>query len=200
MGYKRNKEKIIKVAAELIHDKGFSNTTVDEILAASGVTKSNFYYHFQSKEDLAIQILERKMREFSEGVLVILDPGRKGASPRDRLEAFFARITDYHRRNHCRLGCPFGNLAVEMSTLNERFRRRLSKFFDEFTEAVRACLDEGVAGGWFRKDLAVDKTAVVIVSAIEGAILLVKTQRSIRPLEQTRSLIMETLSPREREC
>ena len=55
----KSKERLLASARELIHENGFQQTSVDEILKKSGVTKSNFYYHFKSKEELGLIILER---------------------------------------------------------------------------------------------------------------------------------------------
>ena len=52
-----NKENILTKAAELIHTKGYNHTSIKDILAAAAVTKSNFYYHFESKEQLVFEIL-----------------------------------------------------------------------------------------------------------------------------------------------
>jgi len=52
-----SKEKILSKAAELIHTKGYNHTSIKDILEAAVVTKSNFYYHFESKEQLAFEML-----------------------------------------------------------------------------------------------------------------------------------------------
>jgi TetR/AcrR family transcriptional repressor of nem operon len=53
------REKILDAAQALILERGYSGTTVDDILAAAGVTKGAFFYHFKSKSDLAAALLQR---------------------------------------------------------------------------------------------------------------------------------------------
>ena len=65
------KEKIVAEASQLIHTKGFNNTSVQDILDAASVTKSNFYYHFDSKEQLGFDVLGGRMRWFNE---LIIEP------------------------------------------------------------------------------------------------------------------------------
>jgi TetR/AcrR family transcriptional repressor of nem operon len=59
-----SKQKIVDKAAELIHTRGFNHTSIQDILDAASVTKSNFYYHFESKEQLAFEVLGERMRQF----------------------------------------------------------------------------------------------------------------------------------------
>lgn len=59
----RTREKILDLAYVSIIKKGFAATSIEELVAASGITKSGFFYHFRDKNDLARQILERYQAE-----------------------------------------------------------------------------------------------------------------------------------------
>ena len=48
------KDKILDAALMVIRAKGYTATTVDDLCAASDVTKGAFFHHFKSKDDLAI--------------------------------------------------------------------------------------------------------------------------------------------------
>jgi AcrR family transcriptional regulator len=51
------KENILEIAQNLMLQKGFSGTSIDEIIAASSITKGGFFYHFDSKNDLAKHLM-----------------------------------------------------------------------------------------------------------------------------------------------
>lgn len=53
-----NKTKIFKTAEELFYEKGYTHTSVDEIIERSGTSKGTFYYHYKSKAELALGVLE----------------------------------------------------------------------------------------------------------------------------------------------
>ncbi|WP_309643489.1 TetR/AcrR family transcriptional regulator [Phenylobacterium sp.] len=55
----RTRERLLDVAYDSIIRKGFSATSIEELVAEAGITKSGFFYHFRDKNDLARQILER---------------------------------------------------------------------------------------------------------------------------------------------
>ena len=52
-----NKDKITETAYELFRSFGYNGTSIDMLIKTAGVSKSNFYYYFESKEELALKIL-----------------------------------------------------------------------------------------------------------------------------------------------
>jgi len=188
----KSKEKIIGVATELFHKKGYQQTSVDEILEGSGVKKSNFYYHFKSKEELALQILDMRIGEFESNV-ISKTLRENSLSPKNRLHRFYERVRAFHQGLKCSGGCPFGNLAIEMSDMNEKFRKRLSVFFTRWEEAIESCIREGIQKGEFRPDINPNLAAGLILSQLEGAIMMVKTHKTLDPLTKGAQTVLKLL-------
>src|SRR5262245_38632868 len=118
---KSTREVLIEAASHLIHLKGYQNTSVDEVLTASGVGKGNFYHYFKSKEDLGYAILDRVVDAFLERALepCFKDPD----APRMvQIRCFLSRIREAQHERNCVGGCVFGNLAAELSDVHEGFR------------------------------------------------------------------------------
>ena len=59
---------ILQSAAESFAERGYRDTTLSELIARSGLTKGAFYFHFASKEQLALAVLEEKQRQWREFV------------------------------------------------------------------------------------------------------------------------------------
>lgn len=188
----KSKDKILACAKELFHEHGFHQTSVDEILKQSGVTKSNFYYHFKSKEELGLIILERFIAHYETEVL-LKTLGNKSLQPTEKFDEFYVTVKAYHRDLQKARGCPFGNLAIEMSGANEHFREKLSAFFNSWERNIEDCIKEGMSKGDFRNDLPPGVVAQFILSHLEGAIMMVKTHRSIEPLSTGSETIMKLL-------
>ena len=55
----KTRERLLEIAQASVLDKGFSNTSIDEIISAAEITKSGFFYHFKDKTDLAKALLVR---------------------------------------------------------------------------------------------------------------------------------------------
>lgn len=188
----KSKEKILVSAKELFHENGFQQTSIDEILKKSGVTKSNFYYHFKSKEELGLVILDRFIQLYESDVL-IKTLGNKELAPSERLIEFYRSVRTFHRDLEKPRGCPFGNMAIEMSGSNESFREKLSVFFNSWEKIIEECISEGMRSGDFRGDLPPGVIAQLILSHLEGAIMMVKTHRSIEPLSSGSETILKLL-------
>jgi TetR/AcrR family transcriptional repressor of nem operon len=188
----KSKDKILASAKELFHEYGFQQTSVDEILKKSGVTKSNFYYHFKSKEELGLKILQRFINQYEADVLM-KTLGNKSLGPSERLIEFYNAVRMFHRDLHNPRGCPFGNMAIEMSGSNENFREKLSAFFNSWEKIIEECINEGMRTGDFRSDIHPGVVAQLILSHLEGAIMMVKTHRSIEPLSSGSETILRLL-------
>ncbi|MER3445460.1 MAG: hypothetical protein C4291_00880 [Candidatus Dadabacteria bacterium] len=190
----KSREKIIQAATYLLHKNGYQTTTVDEIAQTTGVTKSNLYYYFRSKEELALEALDRRMKQFESNV-IFPTLGEISLSPKKRLQRFYNRVANFHRSLKCKYGCPFGNLAIEMSDVSERFRRQLSVFFRKWEKAIEKCIDEGIREGEFRCDISPRLTAQLILSQVEGAIIMVKTHKTLEPITEGAKAVLKLLEP-----
>jgi TetR/AcrR family transcriptional repressor of nem operon len=184
-----NRERILEAAARLFHERGFQGTSLDDILSGSGVCRSNLYYHFHSKEELGLAVLDWLAQRFAAGVLEsTLCDGRLPA--RRRLERFLASIGEELRAGAYSRGCPFGNLAAELAGEHPKFRERLGTLFHRWEAALVGCLRDGIRQGEFRADLDVERIATALVSQFEGAVLLSKTYGHGGPVRAARATLV----------
>src|SRR5438067_1298505 len=109
-----SKPKILDAAREMFYRSGYLGTSVDDIIAGAKVSKSNFYYHFKSKEDLGLAVLSSRCGEFESVLAATLC--NDGLTPKDRLTELIRRLSEIEDL----AGCPFGNLVAEMSEHSER--------------------------------------------------------------------------------
>ncbi|NIP31396.1 MAG: TetR family transcriptional regulator [Candidatus Dadabacteria bacterium] len=187
-----SKEKILRTAYTMIHQNGFERTSVDEIIRKAGVSKSNFYYHFRTKQMLGLAVLDMRIENYTAEILgkTLLD---ENLSPLKRLASFYEKVISLHVDYECRYGCPFGNLAIELSAKNNRFRKRLEEFFGFWQQTIESCLSEGVKIGEFSDKINVQVFSELILSHLQGAILMTKTYKRINPLERGSKEIINLL-------
>jgi TetR/AcrR family transcriptional regulator, transcriptional repressor for nem operon len=191
----RSREKILQAAETLFHRRGFQPTSLEELLEASGVCRSNFYYHFQSKEDLGLEVLARLVERFEARVIRgILED--ESVPARRRLETLFHTLREGQREVSYSAGCPFGNLAAELSGVHPQFRDRLSVFFRRWEDALERCLRDGMARAEFRQDLDTRLMALAIMGQIEGAFLLSKAHRDGEPIDAGAQMVLQLLESR----
>lgn len=168
------------------------------IMRRSGVCRSNFYYYFESKEALGLLAIEKAASEFKEKILskTLLN---QDLNPLERLDGFYREAISFQHSLFSRspyAGCFFGNLALEQSGISENFRSVLSGYFKEFKDCFEQCLRDGVEQGFLREEIDPKEIAGLLISQIEGAILLSKVDNSIEPFESAcaamRNLIVKS--------
>ena len=177
------RDQILDAAARLIHLQGYHSTTLDDVLSASGVGKGNFYYHFESKEELGYAIIDRLVRGFVERTLepAFADTDR---DPLAQIHGFLDRVLANLRQRNCVGGCPLGNLASELSDVHEGFRQRLAEIFVQWRATLARALRRSQAAGGLNADCDPDGLAHFLVAALEGAILMSKMAKDITVMEQ----------------
>jgi len=187
-----SREKVLVAATELFCERGFAQASMDEILKVAHVTKSNFYYHFPSKEALGMEVLKRLQEEMKNDVWprTLQDPSK---SPLQRIESFVHCIVENLERTDCRSGCPFANLAVELSDGWPKFRETLAAFFKETVHQIADCVRDAQHAGEIPAQLDANMTAQLFFTQLEGAVILAKTYKDISPIHQSFEAIRKLL-------
>ncbi|MEV4758470.1 TetR/AcrR family transcriptional regulator [Micromonospora sp. NPDC049559] len=168
------REKILAAAQRLIEQRGYSALGVAEICKAAGVPKGSFYYFFESKEALALAVIDEQWNAQRRDWAVVLGGDEQ---PLYRLRRLFEATADVQRagQRSCGTvsGCLFGNLTLELSNQTESIRARLQEIFESQVEMVRAVVDEARERG----DVGVvdaTEAARAIVAQLEGQVLFAK--------------------------
>lgn len=191
-----SRQKILECAQEMFHQVGYEPTSVDEILRRCGVVRSNFYYHFKSKEELAVAVLERQEQEL-EPVLDLLRD--RAQEPPYRLHRFIEAMRAAQEDTLHFAGCPFGSFAAALSTQEDagtlRFRAQLCSIFLNIETALTVCMEEGIEQGQFRRDIAPDEMARFVVAALEGLMILTRANQKSAPLERGALVLHKLLAP-----
>ncbi|HKQ49930.1 MAG TPA: TetR/AcrR family transcriptional regulator [Phycisphaerae bacterium] len=111
------RDRLIETAGDLFYTTGFQAVGLDRILSAVGITKTAFYKHFESKDDLILAVLDRRDRaDIAEAIAHMRRHG--GSDPRAQILAFFDLLADWFARPDFR-GCFFMNAATEFPSAHD---------------------------------------------------------------------------------
>jgi TetR/AcrR family transcriptional regulator, transcriptional repressor for nem operon len=165
---------ILKQAEHLIHLRGYHCTSLDEIAERCGMTKANLFHHFKSKEDLGLAVLDYKIEAYRGGCLGKISAH---ADPVGAVKELFYAAACFYRGNGCKAGCFVGNIALEMSDINDRFRERVSAFFEEWVSTLEELLRRHKAAGYFLPGFKPGSAAEAVLALYEGAIMLARSRR-----------------------
>lgn len=173
------REDIIRKGANLIHAQGFKATGIQQILNAAGIPKGSFYFYFKSKEDFGIAVIDYFTATTGEIFRRYLE--NKKIPPLRRLESLFEHFEATFEKSGNALGCPIGNLSLELADINERLRAHLGTVIKELITGIESCLREAKRDKSLPTDLDTVDTACFIFHAFEGAIMHMKVEKSIEP-------------------
>lgn len=169
------RELLLRAAYREIHKSGFESTGLDRILTATGITKGALYYHFGSKKAVGYAIVDEIIAEVTRDKW--LRPLYKSADPIDTLIGIL-RTTSL-RLEDVRAGCPWNNLAQEMSLRDEAFRKHLAKVLHEWQEGIATALRTGQRKGIVRRDLDAREAAGFLIAMYEGYVTLAKNAQNV---------------------
>ena len=105
------RERLIEAASNRFYRSGFRDVGIDQILADVGISRTAFYKHFESKDDLLLAVVKAQDQWVRDHFRAAVTRAG-GKSPRERLLAFFDVVTEIVRREDFR-GCFFVNVAIE---------------------------------------------------------------------------------------
>jgi TetR/AcrR family transcriptional regulator, transcriptional repressor for nem operon len=169
----------VLAAAELMHVQGVAATTIDEVLAASSTSKSQFYQHFEDKTDLVYEVITLRADE-------ILSWQRLRLEKVDSIRGLYQWRDAMVQRCVLRRGlwgCELGSLAAELSDADERARESLNDHFAEWRELLAAALIRMCDNGILRPDIDTKGLAIGLLAAVEGGYLLSQTSHDPRPMQ-----------------
>src|SRR5437870_4760950 len=172
------RSRIVEAAADLIYAHGVERTSLDDVMAASGVSKSQLYHYFADKDALVLEVIARQTER-------VLDAQRPHLEALDSLPALKAWRDLFVRLNKAaqNKGCPLGNLASELANDSAPARKRLADSFSLWRERIEKGLAQMQERGELSASADPHDLALALLSAVEGGLLLAKTAQSGRPLE-----------------
>src|SRR5215467_2143469 len=175
------RERIVEAARVLFFKQSYAATGVAEILKAAGANSGSLYHFFPSKEDLLVGVLE-KYRSMLEPY--VLEPAfARSADPIERLFAILQGYRLLLEATHFELGCPIGNLALEVSNSQKKARKLIVANFKAWCDAVSGLVAD--AGDQFPACIDRAAFATYVLATMEGAVMLARTYRSFEPFDQT---------------
>jgi AcrR family transcriptional regulator len=145
--------RILDAAARCFAKHGFARTRVEDVAAEARVSRALVHHHFGSKEELAQQVQQHMLEEWSAAV----DHAIAGAaSAGEALEAWLrVNLSDMRRR-------PLLHAILADAALLASFEDAARRSMAEWREKLVALLQRGVTSGEFRVDLDVESTAEVL--------------------------------------
>jgi TetR/AcrR family transcriptional repressor of nem operon len=172
------RQRIVDATVSLVFAKGVEGTTLDDVRAAAGVSKSQLYHYFADKDALVREVIS------TQATRVLAEQGT-ALTQLDSLSAlrrWCDRILVLNR-GAANGGCPLGSLASELANKSEQARALLVAGFNSWEDLLAAGFAKMQENGELETSADPRGLAIGVLSAVQGGLLLAKTSRSEEPLK-----------------
>jgi len=192
--------RIIDAAADLMWRRGVGATTLDDVRAASGTSKSQLYDHFKDKDELVHAVVQRQGD-------YIIDMNRKALANLNSMRGLelwrdgaLQKVTVVNGA----YGCELGSLAAELSDVDEPVRVMMDKMFRDWEKLLEDGFERMRRRGILREDADPRSLATAVIAALQGGYLMSQVAHEVEPmrvaldmvLDRVRSFLTEVPKPK----
>ena len=167
---------ILQKAFELIYSKGYQTTSVDEIIATTQVTKGAFYYHFKTKDEMGLAIINELMIPNFKNTFI--EPFQSVVNPIDTIYNLMYYLLIENENLKVEYGCPASNFTQEMAPWNIDFTKALNELSLQWENAMIDAIEKGKESGTIKSNVNSKEVAVFVLSGYWGIRNLGKLENS----------------------
>jgi len=182
---------LVWCGTELLTERGFQITGIDEVLKRVGVPKGSFYYYFKSKVHFGHAVIDNYEAYYAKKMDRIFNDYSQ--SPLQRLVNFTVNAKNGMVKFDFKRGCLIGNLGQELAALDTQFRERLEGVLLSWEKRVADCLAEAIDIGEIAPKQDPQALSRFFWVGWEGAILRSKLMRSLEPIDQFTSIFFRSV-------
>jgi TetR/AcrR family transcriptional regulator, transcriptional repressor for nem operon len=169
----QTRQEIIRKAAPIFNQRGFDGAALSDLMKATGLEKGGIYRHFDSKQQLAAEAFDYAWRETFDARIHDLD---SISNTVDRLKQLLTNFVE--RRGIIPGGCPLLNTAIDTDDGNSVLRDRARKALDGWRSYLMSVIRAGIKAREIRSSIDAKKLATLIISSLEGAVMVYRLERS----------------------
>ncbi len=178
------RRRIVAEAAALFNQHGFEGSSMSDLMEITGLEKGGLYRHFASKEEIAAEAFDYAWGAASEARMGDLDEVPNSV---DRLKRFVANFVE--RSPAVPGGCPLLNTAVDADDGNPVLRKRARAALRAWMGRLAKIVDKGIEAGEIRQEVDAKKLATLIISSLEGALMMGRLERDRESLATVQSFL-----------
>jgi TetR/AcrR family transcriptional regulator, transcriptional repressor for nem operon len=171
------RREIIRKAAPIFNQKGYEGAALSDLMQATGLEKGGIYRHFDSKQQLAAEAFDYAWN-------LALDTRFEGtqqiSNSVDRLKQLVRNFWE-RRAGLVPGGCPLLNTAIDSDDGNTQLREKARRALSSWLDRLRSIIEGGQQRGEIRSDVDSSELATLIVSTLEGTLMVSRLQRKDDP-------------------
>ena len=167
------------MAAPLFNKKGYAGTSMNEILAATGMAKGGVYGHFESKDQIAAAAFEYSLNKVRGELLKKINQHTLSL---EKLYAILAFYRNYTIRPTIEGGCPILNTAIDADDAYPFLKKKAKTALNDMLRGLQQIIDTGVSRQEFKDGINSRRIAEMMFAQIEGGIMMSKVTDDVNLL------------------
>src|ERR1700733_10339849 len=189
------RERIIAQAAPIFNQQGFAGSSMQDVMAATGLEKGGLYRHFRSKEELAVESFRFALAK-AEKLRTSNVESSDGAV--EQLHSLVKRFVE--APSFLPGGCPLMNTAVDSDDGNPVLRRLAREAIQDWKARLSKIVEEGIKRGEIRKSAEPRRIANTIVATLEGALMISRiegSRQSLQDAHESLNILIKDIEPKK---
>ena len=185
------RQKIIANAAVLFNVQGYNGTAISDVMKATGLKKGGIYSHFASKDELAVAAFDYaydKIRQQYRDIFKL--------HPDDHVQQLIAIIEVYRdmdKASPIEGGCPLLNTAIESDDYHPELKRHAQMMMRQWERVIKRVVKAGIEAGVMKSNINSDNLTTLIISSLEGAVMMSKLMDKPDYLNQTIEFLIQNI-------
>jgi len=175
-------DQLVHLGVALFRQGGYHATGSQEIVKALGVPKGTFYSHFKSKEQYALLVIERYIKDTEQFMNRMLYQSNV-SSPANRLLEFYEALAYFFTTEGCAYGCLLNNFSLEVAHTSPTLRQAIVAGHQRFITQIQPCVLLAQERKEFVTELDSWDLTYALHTAFDGAIVKMKGAGHHYPLK-----------------
>lgn len=187
----RTKQLIIEKTAPIFNIKGYSGTSINDIINATGLTKGSIYGNFENKDDVALASFDYN---FQRVVFYIRAKISEQISTIDKLLVYPEVYRSFFRLPFLISGCPIMNTSIEADDTHPALKERASNALSFWRNSLERYLSLGIEKNEIKSDVDIKEFTAVFIALIQGGVMQAKLTGNVNCLNETMNFLEKMIN------
>ena len=165
----KTKQFIVEQTASLFNKKGFAGTSLNDITAATGLTKGSVYGNFGSKDEVALAVFDYNIKKVTN---IFRTEIGKCETIREKLMAYVEMYSNFQKFPFPAGGCPMLNTAIEADDTHPQLKEKARQAINAWIKSITKLVEEGIRLKEISEEVDATQVALTIIASIEGMTMI----------------------------
>ncbi|MCZ4243832.1 TetR/AcrR family transcriptional regulator [Pedobacter punctiformis] len=167
----KTRQFIIEQTAPIFNMKGYAGTSMNDLTAATGLTKGSIYGNFLNKDEVAIAAFDYNLSNVVSRIGAEIN---RRTSTQDKLMVYAEMYHQFLSGNFAKGGCPILNTAIDADDTHPVLREKVLAAVLAWKNGITRIAEQGIVKKEIREDENPAQIALTIIAMIEGAIMIAR--------------------------